>query len=229
MKLTCIIVEDEPLAHDKLEDFIGMVPFLELVSSFENAMDALYFLKDNSVDLIFLDIQMEQLTGIQLLETLQVKPYIVITSAFADYALKGYELKVFDYLLKPFSFDRFLSAVNHVIDDARQKLPAIKPESHIFIKTEYRVENVAVNEIYYIEGMQGYLRIVLADKKIMTKQSFKNLLMQLPCTEFMQVHKSWVVNITKIESVERNRIHIGGRLIPIGDTYKEKFYKVIKA
>jgi two-component system, LytTR family, response regulator len=229
MRLSCIIVEDEPLAHDKLKDFIQRVPFLELVSAFENAMDALCFLKDQSVDLIFLDIQMEQLTGIQLLETLQVKPYVIITSAFTDYALKGYELKVFDYLLKPYSFNRFLAAVNKVFDDARQKQPAAKVVSHLFVKTEYRVENITVDDILYIEGMQGYLRIVLSGKKIMTKQSFKTLLLQLPCSEFVQVHKSWVVNITKIESVERNRIKINDRLIPIGDTFKDQFYKAIQA
>jgi two-component system, LytTR family, response regulator len=228
MKLTCLIIEDEPLAIEKLQGFIKRVPFLELVSSFENAVDGLHFLKDKTVDLIFLDIQMEQLTGIQLLETLSKKPYIIITSAYAEYALKGYELNVFDYLLKPFSFERFLAAVNKVVDDMQLKQQINKSSSHIFVKTEYRIENIPIDDILYIEGMQGYLRIVLPDKKIMVKQSFKTLLEQLPGNKFVQVHKSWVVAISKIVTIERNRIKIANKLIPIGDTYKDNFYAAIK-
>ncbi len=229
MILSCIIVEDEPLASEKLKDFIGRVPFLELTASFENAMDALHFLKDNIVEIVFLDIQMEQLTGIQMLETIQIKPHIIITSAFAEYALKGYELQVFDYLLKPFSFDRFVTAVNKVCVDVQQKHPLVKKGPHIFIKTEYRVENVNIDDILYIEGMQGYLSVVLPGKKIITKQSFKTISMNLPKNEFVQVHKSWLVNITKIKSIERNRITIADQLIPIGDTYKDKFYQLINS
>jgi two-component system, LytTR family, response regulator len=229
MMLSCIIVEDEPLAFEKLEGFVKRVPFLRLVSGFENAMGALHFLKDNNIDLVFLDIQMEQLTGNQMLETMQIKPYIIITSAYAEYALKGYELQVFDYLLKPYSFDRFLAAVNKVYDNAQQKQINGKSGSHIFVKTEYRIENVAVEEILYIEGMQGYLRIVLPNKKIMTKQSFNAIIEQLPGNKFVQVHKSWVVNIAKIETIERNRIKIANQLIPVGDTYKDRFYKMINS
>lgn len=228
MKLTCIIIEDEPLAIEKLDDFIKRVPFLELTACFENALDGLHFLKSDTADIVFLDIQMDQLTGIQLLETLSVKPYIIITSAYAEYALKGYELHVFDYLLKPYSFERFLASVNKVYDDARSKNNREKQDSHIFVKTEYRIENIALDDILYIEGMQGYLRIYLTDKKIMTKQGFKSIMELLPGNKFVQVHKSWIVSVTKIESIERNRIKIRKQLIPIGDTYKEKFYELIR-
>jgi two-component system, LytTR family, response regulator len=228
MKLKCIIIEDEPLATKKLEVFIQRVPFLELVASFENAMGSLEFLKTNATDIILLDIQMEQLTGIQLLETMSARPYVIITSAYAEYALKGYELRVFDYLLKPFSFERFLLAVNKVYDDIQQKQNEQKAVSHIFVKTEYRIENVEVDHILYIEGMQGYLRIHLSQKKIMTKQSFKSIMEQLPANKFIQVHKSWVIAIAKIESIEHNRIKIGGALIPIGDTYRDNFFEMIK-
>lgn len=227
MRLTCIIVEDEPPAFEKLKDFIGRVPFLELANGFENALDALHYLQEHRVDLMFLDIQMEHLTGIQMLESMPEKPYVIITSAYSDYALKGYELQVFDYLLKPYSFERFLAAVNKVCEDANRKNPSAMPLTHIFIKTEYRVENVSIDEILYIEGMQAYLRVVLPCKKIMTKQSFRSLLSQLPEDVFIQVHKSWAVNIRKIESIERNRIKIGGQFIPIGDTFKEGFHKKI--
>jgi DNA-binding LytR/AlgR family response regulator len=227
MKLSCIIVEDEPPAFEKLKDFVGRIPFLKLAGGFENAMEALHFLKDNAVDIVFLDIQMEQLTGIQMLETLPIKPYIIITSAYAEYALKGYELQVFDYLLKPYSFERFLAAVNKVCDDTRQKQLTINRASQLFIKTEYRVEHVNIDDILYVQGMQAYLRVVLHCKKIMTKQSFRSLLSQLPENQFIQVHKSWVVNISKIESIERNRIRVGDQLIPIGETYKEDFHRKI--
>jgi len=227
MILSCIIIEDEPLATEKLESFIAKVPFLNLAASFDNALDGLKYLKEKPVDLLFLDIQMEQITGIQLLETLSKKPYVIITSAYSNYALKGYELQVFDYLLKPFPFERFLIAVNKVYDDLSQKHVNTE-QINIFVKTEYRIENISVDNILYIEGMQGYLRIVLADKKIMTKQSFISLLGQLPKNKFIQVHKSWVVAVSKIESIERNRIKISEKFIPIGDTYKEAFYSQIQ-
>jgi two-component system, LytTR family, response regulator len=228
MIFKCIIVEDEPLASAKLEGFIKKVPFLELVTGFENALNALLYLKDHAVNIVFLDIQMEQLTGIQMLESLNTKPYIIITTAYAEYAIKGYELQVFDYLLKPYSFERFMGAVNKVYDDAQQKQKSNTTATHIFVKSEYRIENVRIDDILYIEGMKEYLRIVLADKKIMTKQSFKAIMEQLPGNKFIQVHKSWVVALSKIECIERNRIKIGGKLIPIGDTFKEIFFKAIK-
>ena len=224
MKLSCIIIEDEPLASEKLENFISRIPFLDRISSFNNAIDGLHFLKQNHVDILFLDIQMEQLTGIQMLESFQIKPYVILTTAYAEYALKGYELNVFDYLLKPFSFERFLVAVNKVYDDVQSRQNTKESTTHIFIKTEYRAENVAINDILFIEGMQGYLRIYLKGRKIMTKQSFKSLLEVLPRNTFIQVHKSWVVAIPKIENIERNRIKIAEKLIPIGDTFKDAFY-----
>lgn len=223
MNLSCIIIEDEPLATEKLEGFIAKTPSLQLLQSFDNAIDGMQFIQNNIVDVVFLDIQMEQLTGIQMLEALNEKPYIIITSAYDEYALKGYELSVFDYLLKPFGFDRFLQAVNKVIDDVKKKSVAEAPQStHIFVKSEHRLENIEINEIQYIEGMKEYLRIVLSGRKIMTKMSFKNLLSKISNDNFVQVHKSWVVNIKKIENIERNRIKIGEMYIPIGNTYKDK-------
>lgn len=226
MILSCLIIEDEPLAAGKLEGFINTVPFLKLSASFDNALDGLAFIKSNRIDILFLDIQMEKVTGIQLLESLLQKPYVIITSAYSEYAIKGYELQVSDYLLKPFSFERFLVAVNKIYDDIKLKQNGGR-NANIFIKTEYRIENIATDEILYIEGMQSYLQIVLKDKKIMTKQSFKSLMMQLPQGKFIQVHKSWVVAVSKIESIERSRIKIADKLIPIGDTFKDAFYLAI--
>lgn len=230
MTISCIIIEDEPLAAEKLESFVTRIPFLKLKGSFDNALEGLQFLKTQTVDLLFLDIQMEKITGIQLLENLSSKPYVVITSAYSDYALKGYELSVFDYLLKPYSFERFQMAVNRVSDDLKQKAGTKNENnsSQIFIKTEYRRENVHLDDILYIEGMQGYLKIYLSDKRILTKQSMKAILKTLPEDQFVQVHKSYIVALSKIESIERNHIKISGKLIPVGDYYKMQFYERIE-
>lgn len=228
MILTCVIIEDEPLAADKLAGFIRRVPFLELAASFDNALDGLAFIKNARTDILFLDIQMEKLTGIQLLESLSRKPYVIITTAYSEYALKGYELQISDYLLKPYSFERFLSSVNRVCDDFSIKNSNEVP-ANLFIKTEYRIENITADDILFIKGMQSYLQIVMRDRKIMTKQSFKSLMSQLPQGKFIQVHKSWAVSISKIESVERNRIKIAGNLIPVGETFRDAFYLAINA
>lgn len=228
MKLSCIIIEDEPLATEKLENFISRTPELSLQASFENAIDGIQYLKGNDPDIVFLDIQMEHLTGIQMLETFEVKPYVIITSAYAEYALKGYELSVFDYLLKPYGYDRFLNAINKVVSDAEKKQIEKKGcKSNLFVKTEHRLENVFVNDILYIEGMKEYLRIVLPDRKIMTKTSFKSILEELPSDKFIQVHKSWVVQVNKIDSIERSRIYINDTIIPIGKSFKDGFNRML--
>jgi two-component system LytT family response regulator len=228
LNLSCIIIEDEPLATEKLEGFISKMSSLHLKQSFDNAIDGMQFIQNNSVDIVFLDIQMKQLTGIQMLEALSIKPYIIITSAYAEYALKGYELCVFDYLLKPFGFDRFLKAVNKVIDDKKVKSASVETQpTQIFIKSEHRLENVLIADILYIEGMKEYLRIVLPNRKIMTKLSFKKILDQLPQDQFIQVHKSWAVQLNKIEAIERNRIKISDIYIPIGDTFKNMFREAL--
>lgn len=231
MDLHCIIIEDEPLAAEKLQGFISQVPYLINEGHFENAITGLQYLNSNPVDLVFLDIQMEKLTGIQMLEILNPKPYIIITTAYPQYALKGYELCVTDYLLKPFSFERFLASVNRVYEDAcRKNTNATNSiENHIFVRSEYRLENIHLDDIYYIEGMQGYLKIYLEDSKILTKQSLKSMLDQLPSARFIQVHKSYIVQLSKIKSIENNRIRILNQLIPIGDSYKQSFYdKILK-
>jgi two-component system, LytTR family, response regulator len=227
MKLTCVIIEDEPLAVEKLKGFIEKIPFLDLKGSFENPLQGMEFLKTENPHIIFLDIQMEHLTGIQMLESIAVNSYVIITSAYAEHALKGYELQVFDYLLKPYSFERLLASVNRVYKDLEKKSSYVAVQN-IFVKTEYRLENVKVDDILYIEGMQGYLRIYLPEKKIMTKQALKSFFGQLPADRFIQVHKSWIVSVPKIESVERCRIKIGDRLIPLGDSFKTVFFERIK-
>lgn len=233
MEINCIAIDDEPLALSKLEDFICKVPELKLMRTFDSAIEALGWLKENRADLIFLDIQMETLTGIQFLETSPSSSRIIITSAYDEYAIKGYELNVTDYLLKPFSFQRFVQAINKVLDyyslhkiHVEESTPS--GDSCIFVKTEYRLERVDLDDILYIEGMKDYLRIVCTGKKIMTLQSFSKLNESLPAKKFHRVHKSFIVAIDKIKSVERGVILIADQRIPVSNTYKEKFYLKIK-
>lgn len=227
MKINCIAIEDEPLALKKIKEYIEQVDYLNLLEGFNNAVDAIGFLKKNSVDLIFLDIRMKKLSGIQFLESLQFKPKVIITSAYDEYALKGYELDVADYLLKPFTFERFLKSVDKVYNQLNTS-QSENSNDYIFVKTEYRIERIEIRDILYVQGMKDYLQIHTTDRKIMTLQTFKNLLRILPQIDFQRIHNSYIVSISKIENIERNRIRIGKDLIPISDSYKEIFFGILK-
>ncbi len=232
MQISCIAIDDEPLALSKIEGFIGRIPGLSLSRTFDNSIDAMGWLRENHTDLIFLDIQMEQLTGLQFLEATATTARIIITTAYDQYAMKGYDLNVSDYLLKPYSFDRFVKAVNKVMDSISrsQAGQSVSPaaDDFIFVKTEYRLERIDLDQILYIEGMKDYLRIVCKDKKIMTLTSFGRLEGNLPAKKFCRVHKSFIVSIDKIRSVERNVILIADRRIPVSNTYREGFFSRIK-
>jgi two-component system LytT family response regulator len=226
MIINCIIIEDEPLAMQGLKAFVLKVPFLNLLHCFDNAMEAIGFLKTEKVDLLFLDIQMDGFTGIQLLESLNKMPAVIITTAFDQYALKGFDLNVSDYLLKPYTFERFMQAVTRVYDQLTSGSKTNK--DFIFVKTEYSLEKINLADILYIEGMRDYRCINLSEKRVMTLQNFSELEQELPLTQFCRVHKSFIVALGKIESVERDRIKIKNELIPISETYKESFYKLIR-
>jgi two-component system, LytTR family, response regulator len=232
MQINCIAIDDEPLALSKLEGFIRKVPELNLIRTFDNPLETIGWMRENRVDLIFLDIQMEQLTGIQFLESIGSGPRVILTTAYPQYALKGFELKVTDYLLKPFSFQRFFQAVNRVMEYFPQSGEGHKPtretDSFIFVKTEYRLERIDIDDILYIEGMKDYLRIICSEKKIMTLQSFAKLEESLPAGKFCRVHKSFIVAIEKIKSVERGVILIADKRIPVSNTYKDNFYSKIR-
>lgn len=224
MKINCIIVEDEPLAQKKLEGFILKTGFLSLQKSFNNAIEAISFIKSDPSLLVFLDIEMKDLNGFQMLESLSEKPKVIITTAYEKYAIKGFDLQVIDYLLKPITFERFLKACNKVLDELNQ--PQVDKEK-IFIKTEHRLEGIFLDSILYIEGMRDYRKIVLNDKKIMTLQTFKELQKILPARDFCRVHNSYIVAVNKIEKVERNRIKIGDKVIPVSDSFNKDFFKKI--
>ena len=225
MKINCIIVEDEPLALKRTKEYASQVSYLNLLECFTSAFEALGFLKSNKIDLIFLDIEMDGLNGIEFIQSLSNKPEVIITTAYDKYALKGYELQVADYLLKPFRFDRFLNAVEKVHEKLIKNQRDEK--DYVFVKTEYRLERIAHTDIFYIEGMGDYRNVQTATKKVLTLQTFNEFENELPAAKFCRVHKSFIVSIEKIAIIERNRIKILDKLIPVSESYKESLYKLI--
>jgi two-component system, LytTR family, response regulator len=225
-KYSCIIIEDEPLTLERTKSFVSKIPFLNLCGTFENALDGLVYLKSNKVDLLFLDINMDELSGIELLESSKIESQVIITTAYQEYAIKGYELNVTDYLLKPFTFDRFLKAVNKAQENSNQNSPNL-PLDFIFVKTENRLEKINISDILFIEGMRDYRRIHTVNKRIMTLQNFSELEQIIPSNLVCRVHKSYMIGINKIESIERMRIKIANQIIPISETYKELFFQLI--
>jgi len=227
MNLTCIIVEDEPLALEKAQGFVQKIPFLHLLANFDNAMEALSFLKRNPVDLVFLDIHLGDISGIQLLETGAIKSQVILTTAYHEYALKGFDLKVTDYLLKPYTFERFVQAVDRVQNLLpKSETPSVK--LFIFVKTEYRLEKILLDELLFIEGKGDYLQIHTPSKKIMTLQTFAEFEQTLPPKVVCRVHKSYMVAVAKIDSIEKDRIRIREALIPISESYKQAFFAAIQ-
>jgi two-component system, LytTR family, response regulator len=245
--INCILVDDEPLALTRARDFVSKLPYLNPVASFDNAYEALAYLKTNTVDILFLDINMDEFSGIQLLETSTVKCQVIITTAYPQYALKGYDLKVTDYLLKPYTFERFVQAVDRAQSNIQKETttpneppittaPETTPtKKFIFVKTEHRLEKILLSEILYIEGMGDYRRIHTTTKRIMTLQTFNDFEKEIPSTIICRVHKSYMVSLDKIESIEKERIKIATTTlptvkevhIPISETYKQTFYNLI--
>ncbi len=226
MNISCIIIEDEPLAQERIRGYIPRLPYLSLQAVFDNAVDALVYLKSNKTDLIFLDINLGTLSGIQFLEIADFSSKVIITTAYHEYALKGYELNVTDYLLKPFTFERFRQAVEKV-SDALQPVRPVATSPFIFIKTEYRLEKVLLSDICFIEGVRDYRRIHTLHKKIMTLQTFGQPELELPAHQICRVHKSYMVALDKIETIEGDRIHIGKTVIPVSETYRKSFLEKI--
>ncbi len=237
MKINCIAIDDEPLALDIIRDYCSRIPFLNLEKTFENAIDSIGYIRTHPLNLLFLDIQMEELSGIQLLNALSHRPHVILTTAYDSYALQGFELDVMDYLLKPISFERFVKAVNKVyekvhadqVNTSSESAQSLVPEdSFFFVKTETRIEKIRYADVLFIEGMGDYWRIITTTKKIMSLLNYKRLEEILPQHQFVRVHKSFIIALDKIDSVERNRIKIGDRLIPVSETYRKSFFARIE-
>lgn len=226
MKLKCIITDDEPIARKGLQSYVERIDFLELVGVCEDAIQLNNQLKSQQADLLFLDIEMPYMTGIELLNSLSNPPKVIITSAYAEYAIKGYDLEVSDYLLKPISFDRFLKAVNKVYDQLISlQTPVV--QDYLFVKTSLKLEKIRFNDMRFIEGVENYVAIYTSDGKIITHTTLRTILQKLPPERFVQVHKSYLVNIDKIDSIEGNLLGIGKNKIPLSRTYKETALEII--
>ncbi|HYK47895.1 MAG TPA: LytTR family DNA-binding domain-containing protein [Parafilimonas sp.] len=224
--IRCIIVEDETLAQNVIQSHLQRTPGFELVGICNNALEATETLSKHDVDLIFLDVQLPGMTGLNFLRTLQDPPLVVLTTAHAEYALESYEFNVIDYLLKPISFERFSKTVNKIVDGklftqaAKEK--QTWPHDHIFIKSSGKFFKVNFSEIVYVESMKDYLKIYTADYRLITHQTMNEMEKMLPAKQFMRVHKSYIVSLAHIKTIQTNNIEVGKAFIPIGSNYKEK-------
>jgi len=234
--IRCIVIDDENLALELIEDDILKVPFLQLVKKCRSGIEALDVLQTEKIDLLFLDIQMPDISGIQFLKSLPHKPLVIFTTAYEKYALEGFELDVVDYLLKPYSFERFLKAVNKAqehmsILEKNQALPSTEEISfsnqYIFVKSDYKLVKIEIAEIQYIESLKDYIKIIVGDKPVVTLSSMKAIEEKLVAPDFIRIHRSFIVNLRKIQYIHRNFVKVGDREIPIGDNYKESFLQII--
>lgn len=237
--MNCIIVDDEPLAQQVMEDYINTIPFLNLKSKCSGAFQAYDILRSEHIDLIFLDIHMPNVSGIDFINSIQNRPNFIFTTAYSEHALDGFDLNAVDYLLKPVPFERFLKAVNKAYDIylSKNSKGEAKSENHdnsvaesfILVKSDYQTQKVDLREITYIEGLKDYVKIYLTSgKSVVTLNSLKNMTEKLPANIFVRVHKSYIVSLLQIKSIVRNRIVTGDKWIPIGDNYKEIFSETIK-
>jgi two-component system, LytTR family, response regulator len=222
--IKCIIVEDEPLAAKVLADYISQVPFLELQGTFKDAILATEFLHDHTVDLIFLDIHLPKLKGMAFLKTLTHPPAIIITTAYHQYAVEGFNLNVTDYLLKPFEFERFLVAVNKVRMTQKEKPEANEPEEkkdHLFLNVQKKKVKISFSDIVYIESQKEYIRIVTTKKEYISKMSTHEIESLLPVQLFKRIHRSFIVSVSKIDSYTAEEVEVNGITIPIGRGYRD--------
>ncbi|MDF2434235.1 MAG: two-component system, LytTR family, response regulator LytT [Mucilaginibacter sp.] len=229
-KLSCIIVDDEPVARKILAEFVAQVPFMDLQGKFENATKAEAFLTTSEVDIMFLDIEMPKISGLQLLQTIDNKPLVILTTAFPKYALEGYELEVIDYLLKPFAFSRFMKAVQKAKEYRQMQNATSVSQSistYLFVKSEKRIEKIELNEILYAETLGNYIIIHLTHKKIIAYLTLKSLESQLPSNEFIKIHQSYLVNCSRICAIEGNEIKINDKSLPISRNYRDSIMDMV--
>lgn len=230
--INCIALDDEPLALDLIEDNIKKVPYLNLIKKCNNTLDAYELLNSLKIDLIFLDIEMPDITGISFLKSLKYKPMVIFITAYEKYALEGFELDVLDYLLKPVSFDRFVKATAKALEYYyylnNSDTTKLNKSRFIFVKADYKIIKINIDDIIYIEGLKDYIKIYTGSKPILTLSSLKNIEEKLPSREFIRVHKSFIISVAKIESISKSRIKIGDKEIPISDNYRDTFFNSIE-
>ncbi|MET4105285.1 LytTR family DNA-binding domain-containing protein [Hymenobacter sp. UYP22] len=237
--LRCLLVDDEPLALRLLSSYVERVPFLELVGTCRSALDALTVLQREAVDVLFLDIQMPDLTGVEFVRSMQPQALVIFTTAYENYALEGFNLNALDYLVKPIAFERFLQAAQKAQDRLapRQPEPAPAPvapavhptaDDYIFVKADYHTQRLNLRDIRYLEGLKDYIKIYAGAKPILTLNSLKAFEDRLPSPDFVRVHRSYIVSLAHIDSIRKNRIYMGEAIIPIGESYADAFFKLIE-
>ncbi len=234
MKLNCLIVDDEPLARSLLTDYVQKVSFLSLVEACSSPLIALEILRKETIDILFLDIQMPEITGISLLKTLQKKPFVILTTAYPQYALEGYELDVVDYLLKPITFERFLKAVDKVSQRKSGATPEVPTTVEaedkapfVFVKDGTKLVKIRLDDILYVEGLKDYVTIHTKEKKVVTLQRLKTLEDLLPSSKFIRVHHSYIVSISAIDVIHKGEVQIGNAMIPVSDSYRKSFREFV--
>jgi two-component system LytT family response regulator len=227
--IRCIAIDDSSLALDLLEDYIRKVDYLQLVKRCQSAVEAAAIIRKGTIDLIFLDIQMPDITGIDLLKSLNPKPKVIFTTAFPNYAVEGFNQDAVDYLLKPFSFERFKKACDKAEQLLKLESNASKPEECIFIKCGYETVKVNIQEILYIESLKDYIQIFTPEKKLLTLMSMKEILNILPTGQFVHTHRSFAIALNKISSLAGRKIMIGDKEIPVGDIYRKEFQELLKS
>ncbi|WP_240723632.1 LytTR family DNA-binding domain-containing protein [Flavobacterium sp. J27] len=239
MKIKAIIIDDEPLAIEILKKYADTIDNLDVIQTFTNPIEAIRFIAENTIDLIFLDIEMPMINGVDLVESLSVKPNIIFTTAFPQYAVDGFNLDAVDYLLKPISYKRFLKSINKIYNGSFPQQEEIletnsiftnsSENKFIFIKSDYENIKITIQDIKYIEGLKDYLKIHLTNgKSVLTLSNFSNILEKINHKDFIRVHNSYVVNLNHIKSIQKNRIVIDASRIPISETYKKDFFEKIK-
>ncbi len=235
MNIKCLAIDDEPLALKQIESYIEKTPFLEAVAFCHNAFEAMDILSQKEVDLLLVDINMPDLNGIDLVKSLSVKPKIIFTTAYSEYALEGFQVDAVDYLLKPISYPNFLKAVNKVknrleLEEKAHSNEKPMEEENLYVKADYKLVSIHIPEILYIESANEYIKIVLENgESVTTFMRLKSIEAELPQDRFMRVHRSFIVNLTKIKAVDRNRIMINSKIkIPVGDLYKDIFQNYVE-
>jgi len=225
-----LIIDDEFIAHDIIKGYTELMPNLEWSKSCFNALEAIAFLRDQHVDLIFLDLNLPKLKGFEFLRTLTTPPQIIVTTAYQEYALEGYELNIKDYLLKPFSFERFIKAINKVESTVVEevKIKTQTTEDSIFLYSNKTHIQIKINDLLYVEAAGNYCKVVTIDKSISVREKISSLNKQFPRQKFTQVHKSFIVANQHVDKIEGNRIHIGDSEIPIGKMFKLNIAKILK-
>lgn len=227
--IRCIAIDDEPLALQVIKEFANTIPYLQLQQVFTDPEEAMKYLDEHTIDLIFLDIQMPDINGIQFYKSLENKPQVIFTTAYSEYAVEGFNVEAIDYLLKPFEYDRFAKAVQKANEYLEFLSSQEMQMASIFVKVDYQLMKINLKEIDLIEGLDDYIRITIPPRPVLTLMTLKSLLERLPPKEFIRIHRSYIIPINKIESFGKSKVKVAGKEIPIGSSYTDVYQQLLRS